>query len=64
MLDKNGQSEYFILNTAGYINESFNFPKSAIVLDTEIELLTIDPYPVTTIEYQLNEYIVTLDVIE
>lgn len=53
----------FILNSAGFINDDFNFQNSIIIYDLHIELLDLQPYPEDeNTEFPLEDYIVKLSV--
>ncbi len=52
----------FILNTAGYVNESASFPTSTSIFDLSIALLDLQPYPEDGIVYDLEDYTVSINV--
>ncbi len=59
---KENETADFTLNTAGYINDNLDFPKNISILDVNIELLDLQPYPENGISYALEDYTISLDV--
>lgn len=63
-IEKDNETSYFTLNTAGEIYAGINYFESISILDLNIELVDLQPYPEeedTT--YSLYEYNVDLEVI-
>lgn len=62
-IEKNHQSENFVLNTneATTFNE---FETHINILDTYIELMDLEPYPTYPGQFSTYQYQVTLDIIE
>jgi hypothetical protein len=52
----------FTLNTAGFLNDSLNFPSSAIIFDLNIELLNVQPFPEDGKSFKLEDYTVSISV--
>lgn len=52
----------FILNTAGYINDEFNFPNNVIIFDLDIKLIDLKPYPKVGVKFSLEDYKVSLSI--
>ncbi len=59
---KENETMDFTLNTAGFINENLDFPNSILILDLNIELLDLQPYPENGVSYTLEDYIISLEV--
>ena len=62
--EKGNQLMEFKLNTAGMINEEFNFPISATILNLNIALIDLQPYPVSVAPIPLEDYVISLEVTE
>lgn len=52
----------FTLNTAGDINENYNFPSSTSIFDVTIKLLDLQPYPESDNQDTLEDYSVNIEV--
>ena len=61
-VEKDNETLNFTLNTAGYINGTSNYPDTISILDLNIELIDLLPYPQTDTSYSLYEYNVDLEV--
>lgn len=61
-INKSGMTQEFTLNTAGYINSSFNFPRKDTIFGVIIELTNLEPYPISTMEYVTEDYTLSLEV--
>lgn len=61
-IDKDNETENFTLNTLGELNGGINYPTSTIVLDLNIELIDLEPYPDGNTSYSLQDYTVILEV--
>ena len=56
------ETKDFILNTAGSINESLDFPTSTSIFGINVELLDLQPYPEDGMEYTLEDYTLSISV--
>lgn len=61
-ITKDNETMDFMLNTAGYINESSNFPTNTSIFDLNVELLDLQPYPEDGMDYTLEDYTVSISV--